>query len=181
MTDIKSTVSDAPPVVLNNTEKSDASKGQPSGPLSLDTDPSWHSPSTNKVKFRSIFEVHAAISATRKRPRKLSRTKALSVGVLVAAAQAKQKYTDYVDAISDPAILQAEVGRLEFEAEMRKWDAHFAKHAIELKENYYDWYITLDYENGNHTIGPSRAASKAAFEEKYGARDRAYTGHIGTA
>ena len=91
------------------------------------------------------------------------------------------KYAEYIDAIADPAVLQAEVDRLKFEAMMRKWDAHFAKYAVELKENYYDWYITLDYGNGNYTIGPTRAASKAAFEEKYGARERAYTGHIGTA
>jgi hypothetical protein len=64
---------------------------------------------------------------------------------------------------------------------MQKWDSLSAMHARELKENYYDWYITLDYENGNYTIGPTRAASKAAFEERYGARVRAYTGHIGTA
>jgi hypothetical protein len=97
------------------------------------------------------------------------------------ASQAKQKYAEYIDTIVDPGALQAEVDRLKFQAKMRKWEAHFAKHAIELKENYFDWYITLDYENGNYTTGPTRAASKAAFEEKFGARDRAYTGHIGTA
>jgi hypothetical protein len=97
------------------------------------------------------------------------------------AEQAKRKCFEYVKSLSDPAVLQAEVDRLKFEAKMRKWEAHFAEYALELKENYFDWYVTLDYENGNYTIGPTRAASKAAFEEKYGARDRAYTGHIGTA
>jgi hypothetical protein len=79
------------------------------------------------------------------------------------------------------ASLQAERDRQEFEAKMRKWETHFAAHEEELKDSYFDWYITLDYENGNYTIGPSRAASKAAFEEKYGVRDCAYTGHIGSA
>jgi hypothetical protein len=98
-----------------------------------------------------------------------------------AVDQAQKKYFEYVKSLADPAVLQAETLRLKFEEKMRKWEAHFAKHAVQLKEEYYDWYITLDYGNGNYAIGPTRAASKVAFEGKYGARHRAYTGHIGTA
>jgi NADH/NAD ratio-sensing transcriptional regulator Rex len=78
------------------------------------------------------------------------------------------------------ALSQAEVERLEFAAKMRKWKSHFAKHEEELKDEYFDWYITLDYENGNQAIGASRAECKAAFEEKHGARTSTFTAHIGS-
>lgn len=167
MSNVKSSASDSsgngPQVVLPDTNKGDASAEYQGAPISLDSDPSSHGDTLVSTFDHNIkLGFHFA--------------RRLRDGVVLKSYQAKQKYAEY-DATVDPA----EVDRMKFEAEMRKWDAHFAKYAVELKENYYDWYITLDYENGNHTIGPSRAASKAAFEEKYGVRDRAYTGHIGTA
>lgn len=129
--------------------------------------------------FRIELEEAFVLTKSSAEVRNVSAKSAADVKLL--ADQAKQKYLEYVNSLADPAVLQAEVDRFQFQVKMRKWEAHFAKCATELKENYYDWYITLDYENGNYTTGPTRAASKSAFEEKYGARDRAYTGHIGTA
>ena len=99
------------------------------------------------------------------------------------AIMAKAKYSDFVASISDPEQLRQEIERLEFQEKLRKWRPHFTKAESKenLSENYYDWYITLDYENGNYAIGQSSSESLAAFEVKHGPRGPTLTTHIGSA